>query len=239
MDASAYQSSIAPSESFEYDDKLDRLRINQMEERWGRPAAAWRSGPDGVRKWQHASLDDFVEEDIRTIGDEPFGPVYNNVRTQQPVPKVVPPSAAATSYTPMHQMTKEEDNNAYAHRLYLQRSTSSTAPANIAPEPDYERQRRIIFEPVRSSCSQTSSVLSRIAGYTMEHLKKARRFGSVVPAIRKPGHHVGPAKNPDCQCDHCRRWFADRESGRERAASVGDVPYIRNTFWPGRHPDYS
>lgn len=244
MDASIYQSSIAPSESFEYDDKLDRLRISQMDERWNRPQANWRL-QDSARKWQHVSLDDFVEEDIR---NDTFEPIYNNMQPYhsglQTVPTVAATAATVatdptTSYSSMHLVAKGDDSNTHPQKIFLQKSTSSTAPVQVATEPIYERQRRIIFEPVRSSCSHSSSVLSRISGYTMEHLRKARRFGSVVPAIRKPGHHVGPAKNPDCQCDHCRRWFADRESGRERALSVGDVPYLRNTFWAERQPDFT
>lgn len=65
-----------------------------------------------------------------------------------------------------------------------------------------------------------------IPGYTREHLLRAQKFGSVIEAIRKPGHHVGPAKNPDCQCEYCRRWFSQRgDHFRERASSL-DITFI-------------
>lgn len=63
-------------------------------------------------------------------------------------------------------------------------------------------------------------------GYTREHLMRARKFGSVIGSIRKPGHHVGPSKNPDCSCEYCRRWFSERgDHFRERASSL-DITFI-------------
>lgn len=35
----------------------------------------------------------------------------------------------------------------------------------------------------------------------------ASRFGQVINVFKKPGHHKGPTKNPDCCCDHCKRYF--------------------------------
>lgn len=231
---SVYPSSIAPSESFEYDNRRDRQRIRQMDERWGRNTM-WRS-PERERRWQQATLDDFAEEkeDVRNarIKNQPmaFENNYENERRTYQATTVCGPNLPP-SYIP--------EEKAYKHNLVLNRSVSSTTSAvpSFLADSSFEKPRKIVFLPSRSSCSnsQTSSVLSRIAGYTMEHLQKARKFGTVVPATRKPGNHVGPAKNPDCQCDHCRRWMAERESGRERALSLGDIPFSRSTFWPGRH----
>lgn len=64
-----------------------------------------------------------------------------------------------------------------------------------------------------------------IPGYTREYLLKAQKFGTVIRGIKKPGHHVGPAKNPDCQCEYCRRWFSQRSYSRDRASSV-DISFI-------------
>lgn len=69
-----------------------------------------------------------------------------------------------------------------------------------------------------------------IPGYTREHLLRAQKFGSVIETIRKPGHHVGPAKNPDCQCEYCLRWFAGRgDNFRERASSI-DISFLGHSF---------
>lgn len=67
---------------------------------------------------------------------------------------------------------------------------------------------------------------SQIYGYTREHLLRAEKFGSVIKIIRKPGHHVGPTKNPDCECAHCRRWFDERRNLRERALSMDVISSI-------------
>lgn len=64
-----------------------------------------------------------------------------------------------------------------------------------------------------------------ISGYTREYLLKAQKFGTVIRGMKKPGHHVGPAKNPDCQCEYCRRWFSQRSYSRDRASSL-DITFI-------------
>lgn len=67
---------------------------------------------------------------------------------------------------------------------------------------------------------------SLIPGYTREHLLRAEKFGSVIKVCRMPGHHVGPTKNPDCMCTHCRRWFDERRHLRERALSMDFITSI-------------
>uniref|UniRef100_T1J1B0 protein kinase C n=1 Tax=Strigamia maritima TaxID=126957 RepID=T1J1B0_STRMM len=41
-----------------------------------------------------------------------------------------------------------------------------------------------------------------------ENLVRAQTFGRVLTNVRKPGHHVGPARNKFCECEHCQRHFA-------------------------------
>lgn len=69
--------------------------------------------------------------------------------------------------------------------------------------------------------------------YSRDHLSLANRFGSVLKTMRKPGHHVGPVKNPSCLCETCKRFMLEREQihGRERAFSFGDTPITQTTFW--------
>ncbi|XP_055917819.1 uncharacterized protein LOC129950054 [Eupeodes corollae] len=78
----------------------------------------------------------------------------------------------------------------------------------------------------RESSVAASSVAAIIKGYTAEHLQKAQKFGKVMGTVRKPGHHVGPTKNPNCLCEHCQRWMAERFQIRSRAFSVGDKPIV-------------
>lgn len=79
--------------------------------------------------------------------------------------------------------------------------------------------------------SFSSSMNSGI--YSSEYLSLANRFGSVVKKMRKPGHHVGPVRNPTCLCDTCKRFTLERDhvQGRERAFSFGDTPITKTSFW--------
>ncbi|XP_046809623.1 uncharacterized protein LOC111675925 [Lucilia cuprina] len=63
-------------------------------------------------------------------------------------------------------------------------------------------------------------------GYSSEYLDKAKMFGKVV-AARKPGHHVGPTKNPNCSCESCQRWLAERFQIRGRVFSLGEMPVLK------------
>lgn len=84
---------------------------------------------------------------------------------------------------------------------------------------------------IRDKESVASSVQSHVSGvYTNEYLTRARKFGAVVGALRKPGHHIGPAKNPDCICEHCTRWFEEKCKGRGRANSITNTPLTFEGF---------
>lgn len=80
--------------------------------------------------------------------------------------------------------------------------------------------------------SFSSSMNSGI--YSREYLSLANRFGSVMTKMRKPGHHVGPVKNPTCLCETCKRFTLERDNNeqrRERAFSFGDTPITKTSFW--------
>lgn len=60
-------------------------------------------------------------------------------------------------------------------------------------------------------------------GTKTDHFSKAEKFGTIMGSLRKPGHHVGPSKNPDCSCFNCRQYY--EEMGyRNRTRSLGDMP---------------
>ena len=70
------------------------------------------------------------------------------------------------------------------------------------------------------------------AGETL--LMAASKFGRVKKGLKKPGHHiVGPAKNPDCPCEHCRYYFEQKTPqkdvpgpSRGRAHSLSHVDSV-------------
>lgn len=103
----------------------------------------------------------------------------------------------------------------------LRRPAPRPATAPIFKRPSFVRDKE----------SVASSVQSHVSGvYTNEYLTRARKFGAVVGALRKPGHHIGPAKNPDCICEHCTRWFEEKCRGRGRANSITNTPLTFEGF---------
>ncbi|XP_075168116.1 uncharacterized protein LOC142240294 [Haematobia irritans] len=104
-------------------------------------------------------------------------------------------------------------------------TTSATTFPTTTPTP--VRRLDMFQSTYRQSpaASDASSALPP-AGYSSEYLDKASKFGKVVPA-RKPGHHVGPTKNPNCSCESCQRWMAERFQVRGRAFSLGESTMLK------------
>lgn len=227
-------STAAPSDSLEYENATDYGRILQMEQLWNQQAAkGWRSmGKERRFMLQQRKMIDFMHENEkqmmeRTEDDdnsdngrvmmametEPLKEpqvchaIYNNV-TGQPNKQCCRPSDIVVGD--------------------IQLTDSSIA------EPSPGRHKKILFTPSYSPSSQASSILTANATSAINNnpWKRAQKFGDIVMLSRgKNGRHFGPAKNPDCQCDHCRHWAAEREQFRNRALSMGDVPYNRSGFW--------
>uniref|UniRef100_A0A1I8NQN1 Uncharacterized protein n=1 Tax=Stomoxys calcitrans TaxID=35570 RepID=A0A1I8NQN1_STOCA len=103
-------------------------------------------------------------------------------------------------------------------------TTSASTFPTTTPTPV---RRFDMFQPYRQSpAASDASSAKPPAGYSSEYLDKASKFGKVVPA-RKPGHHVGPTKNPNCSCESCQRWLAERFQVRGRAFSLGESAMLR------------
>ncbi|KAG5679043.1 hypothetical protein PVAND_008643 [Polypedilum vanderplanki] len=105
-------------------------------------------------------------------------------------------------------------------------------------------EAKIIKEvtPERKSIeASTHSSSLKSGNYSKDHLQLAQKFGSVIKSMRKPGHHVGPVRNPSCLCETCKRWVLERDQvqGRERAYSFGETPITRTTFWKRNHRYYA
>lgn len=112
----------------------------------------------------------------------------------------------------------------------LQRSGSEAPPdtssAYTFPVTTPTPARRLDMYHRESPAVSESSNQPPPAGYSSEYLDIARKFGKVV-AVRKPGHHVGPTKNPNCSCESCQRWLAERFQIRTRAFSLGETPLLK------------
>jgi hypothetical protein len=108
----------------------------------------------------------------------------------------------------------------YSHKKYVNESI----PINVITEVTPDR---------KSVAASTVSSSLKSGNYSKDHLQLAQKFGSVLKTMRKPGHHIGPVRNPTCLCETCKRWVLERDQvqGRERAYSFGETPITRTTFW--------
>ncbi|XP_017837324.1 uncharacterized protein LOC108596268 [Drosophila busckii] len=263
------------SDSFEYENSLDRQRIRQMERLWSRQYSTPEQQQQHSANPQLATIaelrsarssfqrNDTLPSESDGQSDNPLGyPARLSVQPRpgflqffgppaspEP-PQTAPASSAALGGDPFRRLhaayrwkSEARDNlcvPAAAPGSSSERSSPqlnsnastvlrcgseappSTTSANtfgtVTASPLTARR----FDISRDSPSEASTVAS-VSGYTRDHLEKARRFGSVVP-MRKPGHHVGPTKNPTCQCESCQRWLAERFQLRGRAFSLGERP---------------
>lgn len=232
--------SLAKSDSFEYDNSIDRYRIQTMERLWSQPE---KDDPD------------YMEY---SKPHPHFDPHYRPTSQQKRIKDFLQSYRlpAGTRRHHYDSVLSEYDNLSETdHTFPIDRSTIPERDEPIEPEPIPVHSHRLLIDPMRSgrggsetrsperhnkvlftadynkSGSEASTMQSNLSGYTSDYLLKARKFGAVVTALRKPGHHVGPAKNPECQCEHCRRWMAERTEGRGRALSMGDTPFTRSSFW--------
>lgn len=249
MDNSTKGSSICPSDSFEYDQRSDRWRIRQAEDTWKEKEKRWRMFSSNI---MHDSIEEKETADDSQHDYENVTP-YQNVQnqyenienqyqntqsqyqsTQNQYPNINSYENANHQQPEIVFNTQSQQNEVRdigardigaRARPIFNRGKSMELPVKIIEE----RVARPAAPWLRTdfdSRNQQPKSPAMIPGYTREHLLRAQKFGAVIETIRKPGHHVGPAKNPDCTCEYCRRWFAERcDHFRERASSL-DITFI-------------
>uniref|UniRef100_A0AAG5DCC6 Uncharacterized protein n=1 Tax=Anopheles atroparvus TaxID=41427 RepID=A0AAG5DCC6_ANOAO len=204
------------SDSFEYENSEDRIRIYEMERVWNQQH--WKSpsverkllelhNPNHLGK-QSPLLFRSDSENNLTESDHSF--VYDN----------------APSSLQLH-ATHHESNPSLNEYSDSSPSTVKSA-SQRTPESGRAFLQQAVLAATLQQQQQQPRGFSPVEGYTNEYLAIARRFGSLIMGRRKPGTHMGPVRNPECPCAHCRRWIAEREKGgesvtvgaRERAFSV-------------------
>lgn len=239
---SAPAPTLAASDSFEYENAADRQRIQQMEQQWKQiPAAAtkgWRS-PEKERRlmlaqrkmleFMHQNEKQMRERREDDVDDDDDDDRAELVEAVQPRYGQAPePMQASHVYY----------NNVSVHP----RMPCCQPPPATTKTATTSRHKKILFTPTsyaqRNPYADVADVPSTDDN---PWLRAANRFGTTVLTARREriGRHFGPAKNPACQCDHCRRWMAERDQhqygGRGRALSMGDEPFNRSLFWLSRH----
>uniref|UniRef100_A0A182WIL5 protein kinase C n=1 Tax=Anopheles minimus TaxID=112268 RepID=A0A182WIL5_9DIPT len=192
------------SDSFEYDNSEDRYRIHEMERVWKQ------------HHWKSPS----VERRLLQMHNPSL-----------PSPSCQSPDSERNLTESDHSFVYDEAPHPHASNPSLN-EYSDSSPSTVK-----SASQRASEGPARAIMLQQQAVLaatlreqkrefSPVEGYTDEYLAIARRFGSLITGRRKPGTHMGPVRNPECPCEHCRRWVLERDASisvnvlRERALSV-------------------
>lgn len=87
------------------------------------------------------------------------------------------------------------------------------------------RRLKIDTQNIPDDSEPTSQVVQ-----PQSNITRAAKYGPVRGLIKKPGHHVGPAKNPDCTCAHCTEFF-NKGAYRNRAHSLDNLPFSGTQNW--------
>jgi hypothetical protein len=252
--------SLAQSESFEYADAADRLRIREKERAWG----GVRGDGDGSKTWrsphverkhllQKQKLKDFLEkhggsafpmwkaETTEDSDDDETGDAWSFCGREM---AASPRSAGKTLRREDTVKRVSSGNGKNEVGLVTSAKGAALAKASALLKPPAQDAgslsdssphrficRRAIgpfgyrtpSPPPSKVATTITSPFTNIPGKRTDQLSKAEKFGTIIGTFRKPGHHVGPSKNPECTCEHCRNYYED--SGyRTRTRSVGDVP---------------
>lgn len=192
---------VTHSDSFEYENSEDRYRINQMERVWS------------LQTWKSPSVERRLLE------------LHNPKRRQN---SDSDNNCSESDHSFVYDSPTRPHESNHSLNEYSDSSPSTVKSCSNRASSNADSSKRILQQALLNA--NTSAIFpprsrSPIEGYTSEYLALARRFGSLISGRRKPGVHMGPVRNPECQCEHCRRWMVERDGAgvRERALSVDDI----------------
>lgn len=222
---------LHPSDSFEYANSEDKLRIKRMEKLWKNKSPYIKrklfAQPKQLQEAMNKKLSKLYvskDSDSEHSDEEALGWTFvkndNAQNTDHKISGVIPQTVEVesqsfvTSSTDTLQTVQSKHSKLETPRDKttedVSRSTSKSPSSLILLQ-------RLKFDPTLRSPFTISP------GHYTEQRFIAKRFGPVVNVFKKPGHHIGPAKNPHCFCDHCRRHF-ENLGYRNRTSSVTDAP---------------
>ncbi|KAI4471262.1 hypothetical protein MML48_1g10246 [Holotrichia oblita] len=217
------KASLQPSDSFEYANSEDRLRIMKMERMWGQDKPMRAPLPQKKYLVQQKKLKEYLDKRMSdkslpkweskdtdsegTDSEEKGWTILKEQDKDNPkaIAEIVKKCAERKSIeNPVVIRAKLPDRHINASDSHL----ASKSPSILAI------RQRLTANPT------LGSPFTIFPGIFTEQRAVAKRFGNIVNVFKKPGHHIGPAKNPDCTCDHCRRYF-EVYGMRLRARSLG------------------
>ncbi|XP_052861214.1 uncharacterized protein LOC128268219 [Anopheles cruzii] len=231
------------SDSFEYENSEDRFRIHEMERVWN------------LQKWKSPSVERkllLLHNPPRRHSSSPRDPAAVHRRTSLLLRSDSehnlsesdhsfvydtaegPPTATATEEAAALLLRAHESNPSLNELSDSSPSTVKSASQRVPASGAARGTAMLQQAAVLAATLQRE--FSPVEGYTNEYLAIARRFGSLIKGRRKPGTHMGPVRNPECPCAHCRRWVVERRDSvapggggtvgsglRERALSVDET----------------
>lgn len=222
--------SLTQSDSFEYADSLDKQRIKQLENKLSEKP--WKS-PGAERKilLREKIFNDYLESHLKSF------PLWKQTSSKgsSSDSEESHDSEIGWTFSTDDKLLQETEKNEKPSGKNDSGSLSDSTPSTI-----YRYKRRSTLGPFGVKPPSPpppkleNTIMDPLTSKT-ECFAKAQLFGPIVGTLRKPGHHVGPAKNPDCTCKSCR-WYYEENKGRGRARSVGDIPVKpANDFVPPSH----
>lgn len=215
---------LTSCDSFEYANSSDRDRIRRMDilakEKGDERKKTWRS-PQIERKHllQNRKMREYLEK--HEIGWSSGESAEENSEDED--------EAVGWNFVAdgVRSLVKKDSIVRRGSKDPTENSNNAT-PGNYIPYSNVLRDRVGPFgskspSPLPSTIpSRVTSPFAAPYGERTDHIIKASRFGTVISAFRKPGHHIGPSKNPTCTCEHCRRYF-EEEGARGRAYSLSEL----------------
>lgn len=224
------RTSLTPCDSFEYANSSDRERIKRMEAIWAKAEQEthknWRS-PQIERRHllQNRKMREYLEKhDIGWSSGESDSDESGAVGWSYKTPGVLKKDStirrtSKEAIKPTDKVLNDSSKEANQKQPQEDHSDSTTRSEHVL----HPSTLRSYIGPFgsKSPSPLPSKVPSRVTspfttpqGEKTEHIAKASIFGPVIGAFRKPGHHIGPSKNPSCSCEHCRRYFEEMEASQ-------------------------
>lgn len=239
-DMESIKPSITPSDSFEYADSLDQERIKRLGSGWrdrrkeverkhvlqgkmmqnymdNNPPVTWSYESSGSSSSSSSSSSESDDNEVvwSFVSSEDNTSVVQGKLTLPAVSGDAPLMDTTTTTTHIansNSTSSDQETESLMKEVKKSIFRDRIGPfGSVSPSP-----------PPSKIQSRMTSPFTTPQGEKTDHIIKASIFGRVVNTFRKPGHHVGPAKNPTCSCEHCRRYFEELAMERARTLELAE-----------------
>lgn len=229
------KSGLTPCDSFEYANTADRDRIRRMD-------VLAKAGNERIRTWRSPQIERKHLLQNRKMR-EYFEKHQINWSSGESAEDSDESGAVGWSFVSgddksrfkrdsiVRRTSKGQTEESNATNLDSGHGKAQEERSQFATRRDYVPYTNVLRDRIgpfgsKSPSPLPSTIPSRVTspfttpyGERTDHIVKASKFGAVISAFRKPGHHIGPSKNPTCSCEHCRSYFENEARGRSSSLS--------------------